>query len=62
MTKVKFCGIRREEDVQFCNDLKPDYIGFVFWTKSRRFVDVATAKKLSTMLDDGIVPVGVFLD
>ena len=62
MTKVKFCGIRREEDVQFCNDLKPDYVGFVFWTKSRRCVDVATAKKLSSMLDDGIVPVGVFLD
>lgn len=28
--KVKLCGLRRAEDVRFANEVKPDYIGFVF--------------------------------
>lgn len=62
MTKVKFCGIRRIEDIESCNALGPDYVGFVFWKGSRRYVDVKTAETLSSMLDNRIVPVGVFMD
>lgn len=27
--KIKFCGIRRLEDVAYCNDLQPDYLGMI---------------------------------
>lgn len=30
MTKIKICGLKREEDIKFVNEFLPDYIGFVF--------------------------------
>ena len=36
MTRIKFCGMRREADIIAANELRPDYIGFVFAEKSRR--------------------------
>ena len=33
MTRIKFCGLKRIEDIQTVNQLLPDYIGFVFWQK-----------------------------
>jgi len=62
MTKIKLCGMRRSEDIRAVNRLKPDYIGFVFWEKSSRFVTAGQAEKLREELEDGITPVGVFVD
>lgn len=62
MTCVKFCGLSRSEDIAAVNILNPDYAGFVFWEKSRRYVAPETAKMLSDDLNPDIVPVGVFLD
>lgn len=62
MTKVKFCGLRRPEDIEAVNELGVDYAGFVFAKKSKRFVDPETARKLKNMLDPGITAVGVFVD
>jgi len=62
MTLVKFCGIRRNEDIEAVNDLKPDYIGFVFYKKSKRYVTPKIAEKLKNMLAPGILSVGVFVD
>ena len=38
MTKIKLCGIQRYEDIDVVNELLPDYIGFVFAKKSKRFI------------------------
>ena len=38
MTKIKFCGLRRQEDIDFANLILPEYIGFVFAKKSKRYV------------------------
>lgn len=62
MTKIKFCGLKRIEDIKYANDLKPDFIGFVFAPKSKRFVDADTAKELKNLLDTEIKAVGVFVD
>lgn len=59
--KVKFCGLKREEDILYVNTLKPDFIGFVF-TESKRQVSIKEAKHLSKMLDSSIKKVGVFKD
>lgn len=34
MKCVKFCGIRRDEDVTFVNELLPEYIGLIFYEKA----------------------------
>ena len=62
MTKIKFCGLKRIEDIKYANDLKPDFIGFVFAPKSKRFVDADTARELKNLLDSNIKAVGVFVD
>ena len=62
MTKIKMCGLFREEDIQYANEVNPDYIGFVFYKKSHRYVDLETASRLRSKLDDGIQAVGVFVD
>ena len=62
MTRIKLCGLRREEDIRTANELRPDYIGFVFAPKSRRAVSRETAARLKAMLDPAIPAVGVFVD
>ena len=61
-TRIKLCGMVREADIEAVNRLKPDYIGFVFWPKSRRYVTPERAKELKRMLDPGIQAAGVFVD
>ena len=34
-TRIKICGLTRLEDIDAVNELKPEYVGFVF-AKSRR--------------------------
>ena len=59
--KIKICGLSREEDIEYANEARPDYIGFVF-AESRRKVTPAQAAKLRRHLAEGIVAVGVFVD
>lgn len=62
MTAVKLCGLTKERDILVANRLKPEYIGFVFWKKSRRYVEPEQAQKLKARLDRDIKAVGVFVD
>ena len=62
MTKIKMCGLRRPEDIEFANRVKPDYIGYVFAEKSKRYIATEKAAELTKLLDGDIVPVGVFVD
>ncbi|MBR3173837.1 MAG: phosphoribosylanthranilate isomerase [Eubacterium sp.] len=61
MTKIKICGLKRKEDIEYVNELKPSFIGFVF-ADSKRKVDKVTAKELKSLLNDDIMSVGVFVD
>ena len=62
MTKLKLCGLVRICDIEAVNRLNPEYIGFVFAKKSRRYVDPAQAWELRARLDKGVSPVGVFVN
>ncbi len=61
MTKIKICGLRRIQDIEYANQLWPDYVGFVF-SQSKRMVDKETAKTLVECLDTNIKSVGVFVN
>lgn len=58
---IKICGITREEEIYEINELKPDYIGFVF-ANSKRKVTIEQVKKLYKKLNKSIRAVGVFRD
>ena len=62
MTQVKLCGLRRPEDIEAANRLKPEYIGFVFAKKSKRYVEPDTALSLKKALDPSIKAAGVFVN
>ncbi len=62
MTKIKFCGLRREQDIKWANEIRPDYAGMVFVPKSKRYVTIEQAARLRSMLDPGITAVGVFVN
>ena len=59
---VKICGLRRIDDILYANELKPDFIGFVFASKSKRRIDYDKALKLKEKLDKSIKVVGVYLN
>ncbi len=44
------------------NRLRPDYVGFVFWPKSKRAVTPEEAARIREMLSPEIRTVGVFVD
>ena len=60
--KIKLCGLSRPQDILAANALMPDYIGFVFAKKSRRYVTQEQAAGLRALLAPGILAVGVFVD
>lgn len=61
MTKIKICGIKRLTDIEYLNELQPEYAGFVF-ANSKRRVNVDQASNLIKNLRSDIKPVGVFVD
>lgn len=62
MTRIKLCGLFRPCEIEAANELKPEYIGFVFAPKSKRYVTPEKARELKQMLDSGIKAVGVFVN
>jgi phosphoribosylanthranilate isomerase len=59
--KIKICGLFREQDIDYVNEARPDYIGFVF-AESKRRVSPAFAADLRSRLSGEIIPVGVFVN
>ena len=45
--KIKICGLNPARDVQLCIDLKVNYLGFVFYKKSPRNINLPEIKILS---------------
>lgn len=63
MNKVKICGITNLSDAIACAEIKVDLIGFIFYKKSPRFIEVKEAKKICKYLSNyRINKVGVFVN
>lgn len=61
MAKIKICGLKRPEDVEYVNEFVPDFAGFVFAGEKRRIND-ETAETLKALLKPEIKAVGVFVN
>jgi phosphoribosylanthranilate isomerase len=55
--KLKVCGMREPDNIAALSALQPDYMGFIFWAPSSRYVSEATP-----VLDKSIKKTGVFVD
>ncbi len=60
MTWVKICGMTNFEDALVAVDAGADAVGFVFYEKSPRCVNVETAREIVEKLPKSIEKVGVF--
>lgn len=60
--KIKICGLRRPEDVEYVNLAMPDYVGFILAQGFRRSVTPEQAGCLRKLLAPGIQAVGVFVN
>lgn len=62
-TRIKICGLSRMEDIDYVNEARPDYCGFVIGVPaSRRNVTVTQLARLRERLSEQICPVGVFVN
>jgi len=61
-TRVKICGLTREQDVDAVVGAGADAIGFVFYPPSPRFVSLARADQLSRRVAPFVSIVGLFVN
>lgn len=61
-TKIKICGLRRIQDVEYVNKLLPEYTGFILADGFTRRIAKEQAKDFSNMLDERVKRVGVFVN
>lgn len=63
MTRIKICGLSRPCDIEYVNEAKPDFCGFIINVpKSKRNVSPDTVRQLVKNLSSEIKPVGVFVN
>lgn len=63
MAKIKICGLTGQNDIDFVNEGRPDYCGFIINVpKSRRNVTPETVRALTGRLHGSVIPVGVFVN
>jgi phosphoribosylanthranilate isomerase len=63
--KIKICGMKYPENILAVADLQPDYLGFIFYEKSKRYVLDANKEAFSEyMFNDKlrVQKVGVFVN
>ncbi|SUO97613.1 phosphoribosylanthranilate isomerase [Suttonella ornithocola] len=60
--RVKICGLTRTQDVLAAVEAGADALGFVFYQKSRRAVDVVSAKALVSLVAPFVQTVGLFVN
>ena len=60
--KVKICGITNLLDAKNCEMLGVDMIGFIFYKKSSRYINLDSSLKIISKLNNKIKKVGVFVD
>ena len=62
MTWIKICGITNVDDALKAVDAGANALGFVFYEKSPRRVDLQTTRKIIQALPQAIEKVGVFVN
>jgi phosphoribosylanthranilate isomerase len=60
--KVKVCGMKYSENINQIAMLNPDYMGFIFYKKSSRFVNEIVMTSQLKKLPKSIKKVGVFVN
>lgn len=60
--KVKVCGMRQQDNIEDVVRLRPNFIGFIFYDKSPRFVGEELNEEYIKSIPQDIKKVGVFVN
>lgn len=60
--KIKVCGMRQPDNIRDVASCNPDYLGFIFYDKSKRFVGEEFETEVLTGINPSIKKVGVFVN
>lgn len=60
--KVKVCGLRNRENIREIVTCKPDFLGFIFYPPSKRYVGESFDQRLLRSIPPFINKVGVFVN
>lgn len=60
--QIKVCGMRDSENIKAIAALKPNYLGFIFYAKSPRFVEGIIDVEVLNQLPSSIKKTGVFVN
>jgi phosphoribosylanthranilate isomerase len=60
--KLKVCGLTSLEDARAAIDCGAEYLGFIFYPKSPRYIAPAAARDIIERAPDNIISVGVFVN
>ena len=60
--KIKICGITRKEDALLCSKYGADAIGFIFYPKSKRYIQPELALEIVRSLPPLLMKIGVFVN
>lgn len=60
--KIKVCGMREAENLEQVCALGPDYVGYIFYPESKRFVGLGPDPALFKIPPPDITKVGVFVN
>jgi phosphoribosylanthranilate isomerase len=61
-TRIKICGLTREQDIDAAVDAGADAVGFVMYPKSPRYIDPERAAQLARRLPPFVTPVLLFVN
>lgn len=60
--KIKVCGMRQAQNIKDLTILKPDFMGFIFYPKSPRYVGEDWDSTIINKIPNSITRVGVFVN
>ncbi len=63
MTKIKICGLYRPCDIEYVNEARPAWRGFIInFLRNHRSLPSDQVRALGRKLDGAVVPAGAFAD
>ena len=60
--RAKICGLRRIEDLEFCQEQVTDAVGLNFWPKSKRYLEPELAATWLEQIPETPTRIGVFVN